>query len=148
MKSDIGVIGLAVMGKNLALNMEDHGFRVAVFNRTSSKTIEMVAGNPGKNLTPAYSPEQLCAQLEKPRRIVLMVKAGGAVDKMIENLLPYLERGDIVADAGNSYYKDTIRREKWLSELGIHFIGMGVSGGRRGRSVWPGHHARGKQRSL
>mgnify|MGYP001825065600 CR=1 FL=1 len=127
-KADIGLIGLAVMGENLVLNMESHGFTVAVYNRTTSKVDDFVNGRgSGKNIIGTHSVEQLCANLERPRRVMIMVKAGAAVDKVIESLLPYLEEGDIVIDGGNSQYQDSTRRTAELSEKGLQFIGTGDS---------------------
>lgn len=141
-RCDIGLIGLGVMGQNLVLNMEDHGYRVAVFNRTVSKSEEFVAENPGKKLHPARSLEELCASLSKPRKVMLMVKAGAAVDDSIQQLLPHLEKGDVIIDGGNSHFDDTIRRTKELESKGLFFIGAGVSGGeegaRNGPSIMPG----------
>ncbi len=140
---DIGLIGLAVMGKNLVLNMADHGTRVAVYNRTTSKVDEFIAGEAaGKSICGAHTIEDLVGMLEKPRRVMLMIKAGGAVDATIDSLLPYLEAGDIIIDGGNSNYHDTIRRVKMLEEKGLRFIGTGISGGeegaRFGPSIMPG----------
>src|SRR5687768_6476948 len=140
---DIGLIGLAVMGQNLVLNMNDHGYRVAVFNRTVSKVDEFLKDEAaGTQVVGAHSIEELIQALKKPRRVMLMVKAGGTVDQVIESLLPMLEQGDIVIDGGNSHYPDTNRRTKALAEKGILFIGTGVSGGeegaRFGPSIMPG----------
>jgi 6-phosphogluconate dehydrogenase len=140
---DIGLIGLAVMGQNLVLNMNDHGYRVAVFNRTVSKVDEFIRNEAaGTQVVGAHSIEELVAALKRPRRIMLMVKAGDTVDQMIEGLLPHLDKGDIVIDGGNSHYPDTNRRTKDLAEKGILFIGTGVSGGeegaRFGPSIMPG----------
>ncbi len=141
-KQQIGVVGMAVMGRNLALNIESHGYSVSIFNRSSDKTDEVIAENPGKKLIPSYSVEEFVGSLEKPRRILLMVKAGEATDKTIDSLKPYLEKGDILIDGGNTYYKDTIRRNRELSALGFNFIGTGVSGGEegalKGPSIMPG----------
>jgi 6-phosphogluconate dehydrogenase len=142
-KCDIGLIGLAVMGQNLALNMADHGYRVAVWNRTVSK-VEAFLENEAKGtgIVGAASPEELCAKLERPRRIMVMVKAGAALDETIERLLPYLEAGDIVIDGGNSLFTDSTRRTRDLAARGILFVGTGVSGGeegaRHGPSIMPG----------
>jgi 6-phosphogluconate dehydrogenase len=140
---DIGLIGLAVMGQNLVLNMNDHGFRVAVFNRTVSKVDEFLANEAkGTQVVGAHSIQELVAALKKPRRVMLMVKAGPTVDEMIENIVPHLEKGDIIIDGGNSHYPDTTRRTKALAEKGILYIGTGVSGGeegaRFGPSIMPG----------
>ena len=140
---DIGLIGLAVMGQNLVLNMNDHGYRVAVFNRTVSKVDEFIQNEAaGTQVAGAHSIEEFVGALKRPRRVMLMVKAGDTVDQMIESLLPHLDKGDIVIDGGNSHYPDTNRRAKDLAEKGILFIGTGVSGGeegaRFGPSIMPG----------
>jgi len=140
---DIGLIGLAVMGQNLVLNMNDHGYRVAVFNRTVSKVDEFIQNEAaGTQVVGAHSIEEFVGSLKRPRRIMLMVKAGDTVDQMIEGLLPHLDKGDIVIDGGNSHYPDTNRRARDLEEKGILFIGTGVSGGeegaRFGPSIMPG----------
>ena len=141
--ADIGLIGLAVMGENLVLNMADHGFSVAVFNRTTSRVDEFLAGRAaGKSIIGTHSLEELCAQLKRPRRVMIMVKAGVVVEKVIESLLPFLEPGDIVIDGGNSEFPDSVRRTDELAEKGILFIGTGVSGGEegalKGPSIMPG----------
>ncbi len=140
---DIGLIGLAVMGQNLVLNMNDHGYKVAVFNRTTSKVDEFINHEAkGTQVVGAHSAEELCKLLKRPRRVMLMVKAGDVVDQTIEHVLPYLEKGDIVIDGGNSLFTDSNRRMKELAEKGILFIGTGVSGGeegaRFGPSIMPG----------
>ena len=140
---DIGLIGLAVMGQNLVLNMNDHGFKVAVFNRTVSKVDDFLANEAkGTQVVGAHSVEELAALLKRPRRIMLMVKAGDTVDQMIDHVLPYLEAGDIVIDGGNSLFTDSTRRTRYLAGKGILFIGTGVSGGeegaRFGPSIMPG----------
>src|ERR1035437_10127316 len=140
---DIGLIGLAVMGQNLVLNMNDHGFKVAVFNRTVSKVDDFLANEAkGTQVAGAHSVEEFVGLLKKPRRVMLMVKAGDSVDQTIEHVLPYLEKGDIVIDGGNSLFTDSDRRTKDLAATGILFIGTGVSGGeegaRRGPSIMPG----------
>jgi 6-phosphogluconate dehydrogenase len=140
---DIGLIGLAVMGQNLVLNMNDHGYKVAVFNRTTSKVDEFLANEAkGTKVVGVHSIEELVRALKRPRRVMLMVKAGETVDQMIDQILPNLEKGDIVIDGGNSHYPDTTRRTKRLGEKGILFIGTGVSGGeegaRFGPSIMPG----------
>ncbi len=140
---DIGLIGLAVMGQNLVLNMNDHGFKVAVFNRTVSKVDDFIANEAkGTQVVGAHSIQELVSLLKRPRRIMLMVKAGDTVDQMMEHVLPYLEPGDILIDGGNSLFTDSNRRTKYLAEKGILFIGTGVSGGeegaRRGPSIMPG----------
>ena len=141
--ADIGLIGLAVMGQNLVLNMNDHGYTVAVYNRTTSKVDDFLAKEAkGTNVMGAHSIEELCANLKSPRKIMLMVKAGTPVDSFIEQLTPYLDAGDIIIDGGNSLYTDTQRRVKFLAENNIHYVGMGVSGGeegaRHGPSLMPG----------
>src|SRR5271163_3931577 len=140
---DIGLIGLAVMGQNLVLNMNDHGYKVAVFNRTTSKVDEFLADEAkGTQVVGTHSVKELCAALKLPRRVMLMVKAGEVVDQTIEHVLPYLEKGDILIDGGNSLFTDTNRRTKALAEKGILFVGTGVSGGeegaRFGPSIMPG----------
>jgi 6-phosphogluconate dehydrogenase len=140
---DIGLIGLAVMGQNLVLNMNDHGFKVAVFNRTVSKVDEFLANEAkGTQVVGAHSLEEFAKLLKRPRRVMLMVKAGDSVDQTIEHVLPYLEKGDIIIDGGNSLFTDSNRRTKDLAAKGILFIGTGVSGGeegaRRGPSIMPG----------
>ena len=142
-KADIGLIGLAVMGQNLVLNMNDHGYRVAVYNRTTSKVSQFIEEEAaGRDITGTYSVEEFVAALEPPRKIMLMVKAGQPVDATITQLLPYLNKGDIIIDGGNSYFPDTIRRSKELEAKGILFVGTGVSGGeegaRYGPSIMPG----------
>jgi len=140
---DIGLIGLAVMGQNLVLNMNDHGFKVAVFNRTTSKVDEFINNEAkGTQVVGAHSAEELCKLLKRPRRVMLMVKAGDVVDQTIDHVLPYLEKGDIIIDGGNSLFTDSNRRRKQLAEKGILFVGTGVSGGeegaRFGPSIMPG----------
>jgi 6-phosphogluconate dehydrogenase len=140
---DIGLIGLAVMGQNLVLNMNDHGFKVAVFNRTVSKVDDFIANEAkGTQVVGAHSIEELTALLKRPRRVMLMVKAGDSVDQTIEHVLPHLEVGDILIDGGNSLFTDTNRRTKDLAAKGILYIGTGVSGGeegaRTGPSIMPG----------
>ncbi|MCI0697612.1 decarboxylating NADP(+)-dependent phosphogluconate dehydrogenase [candidate division KSB1 bacterium] len=142
-KADIGLIGLAVMGQNLVLNMNDHGFTVAVYNRTTSKVDEFINGAAkGTKVIGTHSIEEFIGKLKKPRRVMLMVKAGQAVDDFIELLLPRLEAGDIIIDGGNSNYEDTIRRTQYLESKGLLYIGTGVSGGeegaRHGPSIMPG----------
>src|ERR1035437_4935018 len=140
---DIGLIGLAVMGQNLVLNMNDHGYKVAVFNRTVSKVDDFLANEAkGTQVVGAHSIEELASLLKRPRRIMLMVKAGDTVDQMIDHILPVLEPGDILIDGGNSLFTDSNRRTKTLAEKGILFVGTGVSGGeegaRNGPSIMPG----------
>jgi len=137
-KADIGLIGLAVMGENLVLNMESHGFTVAVFNRTTEKVDDFINGRgAGKSIVGTHSIEELCASLVSPRRVMIMVKAGAVVDHVIESLLPFLEEGDIVIDGGNTHFPDSIRRTKELEEKGLRFIGTGVSGGEEGALLGP-----------
>jgi 6-phosphogluconate dehydrogenase len=143
---DIGLIGLAVMGQNLVLNMNDHGYKVAVFNRTVSKVDEFINEEAkGTEVVGAHSIEEMCGLLKSPRRVMIMVKAGDVVDKTIEQILPYLDKGDIIIDGGNSLFTDSNRRTKDLAEKGILFIGTGVSGGeegaRFGPSIMPGGNA-------
>jgi 6-phosphogluconate dehydrogenase len=141
-KALVGLVGLAVMGENLALNIEEKGFPIAVFNRTVSKVDDFLARNSGKQLYGAHSIEGFVASIERPRPIILMVKAGEAVDAMIGAIRPHLEPGDILVDGGNSYFLDTERRAKELEAAGLQFVGMGVSGGeegaRHGPSIMPG----------
>lgn len=142
-KADIGLIGLAVMGENLVLNMERNGFTVAVYNRTTEKVDNFINGRGKvKNIIGCHSIEELVSSLESPRKIMLMVKAGKPVDDFIELLIPHLEKGDIIIDGGNSHFPDTIRRTKYLEEKGLMFIGTGVSGGEEGAlngpSIMPG----------
>lgn len=142
-KASFAVIGLAVMGENLALNVERNGFPIAVYNRSADKTEKFMAERAqGKQVTPAYTLEELVNSLERPRRILIMVKAGAPVDGVIDQLKPYLEPGDILIDGGNSLYTDTDRRTAELLPTGLHFVGMGVSGGEegalKGPSLMPG----------
>lgn len=137
-KADIGLIGLAVMGENLVLNMESKGFTVAVFNRTVEKVDNFINGRgAGKKFIGAHSIEELCASLERPRKVMLLVKAGQAVDDFIELLIPHLEPGDIIIDGGNSHFPDTIRRTKYVESKGLLYIGTGVSGGEEGALLGP-----------
>ncbi|WP_339186841.1 NADP-dependent phosphogluconate dehydrogenase [Paenibacillus sp. FSL R5-0490] len=136
-KQQIGVIGLAVMGKNLALNIESKGFSVAVFNRSPEKTNDLLKEAEGKNLTGAFTIEEFVESLESPRKILIMVQAGKATDATIEQLLPHLDQGDIIIDGGNAYFPDTQRRSKELEEKGFRFIGAGVSGGEEGALKGP-----------
>ena len=141
-KSDFGLIGLAVMGQNLVLNVESRGFQVSVYNRTTATTDEFVAAHPGKKLVGSKTLEEFVQSLAIPRKIQIMVKAGAPVDAVIEQLIPLLDQGDIIIDGGNSLYTDTERRDAYLSEKGLRFIGAGVSGGeegaRKGPSIMPG----------
>ena len=143
-KADIGLIGLAVMGENLIMNMESKGFTVAVYNRTVDKVETFVNGRAkGKNIIGAKSMQELVDNLEKPRKVFMMVKAGAAVDGMIEQLLEVLEPGDIIIDGGNSHFPDTIRRTKYVESKGLLYVGTGVSGGEegalKGPSMMPAH---------
>jgi len=136
--SDIGLIGLAVMGENLVLNMESKGFRVTVYNRSKKKIDNFLAGRAkGKNITGSHSVEEFVASLKRPRKVMLMIKAGSAVDEMIETLLPLLEPGDILIDGGNTHYPDTNRRTAYVESKGLLYIGTGVSGGEEGALLGP-----------
>jgi 6-phosphogluconate dehydrogenase len=142
-KADIGLIGLAVMGENLILNMESKGFTVACFNRTVSKVDDFINGRAkGKNIIGCHSIEELSENLKKPRKVMILVKAGPPVDAFIEQLLPVLEDGDIIIDGGNSHFPDTIRRTEYVESKGKLYIGTGVSGGEegalKGPSMMPG----------
>src|SRR3989454_1721345 len=142
-KADIALIGLAVMGQNLILNMNDHGFTVVAFNRTVSEVDDFLHNEAkGTNVIGAHSIEEMVGLLKKPRRVMLMVKAGKPVDEFIEQLMPHLEPGDIIIDGGNSLFEDTNRRTKDLESKGLLYIGTGVSGGeegaRHGPSIMPG----------
>ena len=143
MKSDIGLIGLAVMGENLALNMESKGFRVSLYNRTTEKVDKFVSGRgAGKNFEGCHSLEELVASLKKPRKVMMMIKAGASVDDMIDRLIPLMEEGDIIIDGGNSHFPDTSRRTAYVESKGLLYIGTGVSGGEEGAlhgpSLMPG----------
>ena len=145
-QADIGLIGLAVMGENLVMNMERHGFTVAVFNRSTEKVTNFVEGRAkGKNIIGTYSLEELVASLSKPRKVMMMVKAGKPVDDFIEKLLPLLDKGDVIIDGGNSHYPDTMRRTAYVESHGMLYIGTGVSGGEEGAlngpSMMPGGSA-------
>jgi 6-phosphogluconate dehydrogenase len=140
---DIGLIGLAVMGQNLVLNMNDHGFKVAVYNRTTSKVDDFLNSNArGTQVVGTHSLEELVSMLKRPRRVVMMIQAGNPVDMIIDQLLPLLEKGDIIIDGGNSNFQDSIRRTEYLESKGLRFIGTGISGGeagaRHGPSIMPG----------
>lgn len=141
-KQQIGVVGMAVMGRNIALNIESRGYSVSLYNRTGSKTTAVIEENPDKNLLATYSIKEFIESLESPRKILLMVQAGKGTDLTIEALLEYLDEGDILIDGGNTFFKDTIRRSEYLAQRGIHFIGTGVSGGEegalKGPSIMPG----------
>jgi len=145
-KADIALIGLAVMGQNLILNMNDHGFTVVAYNRTTSKVDEFLNNEAkGTNVIGAHSIQEMVGLLKRPRRVMMLVKAGVAVDEFIEQLIPFLEPGDIIIDGGNSLFTDTIRRTKYVESKGLLFVGAGVSGGeegaRRGPSIMPGGSA-------
>ncbi|VFP87508.1 NADP-dependent phosphogluconate dehydrogenase [Candidatus Erwinia haradaeae] len=136
-KQEIGIVGMAVMGRNLALNLENRGYSVSIFNRTSEKTDEVMIEHPNRNLIPYYKIKEFVSSLEKPRRILLMVKSGQATDDTISRITKYLEHGDILIDGGNAYYKDTMRRNRELSSQGFNFIGTGISGGEEGALKGP-----------
>jgi 6-phosphogluconate dehydrogenase len=140
--AQFGIIGLGVMGQNLALNIEEHGFSVAVWNLESDWTDQFIAANEGKRFMPTKSFAELVASVERPRRIMMMIKAGRPVDQTIDNIAPHLDAGDILIDGGNSWFKDTQERTRRLEAKGIHFVGAGVSGGedgaRYGASLMPG----------
>ncbi len=142
LQNDFGLIGLAVMGQNLVLNIESRGFRVSVYNRSPDVTQAFVASHPDKRLFGAATLQDFVASLARPRKVMLMVKAGGAVDAVIEQLIPLLDKDDIVIDGGNSLFSDTERRDAWLTPLGLRFVGAGVSGGeegaRKGPAIMPG----------
>lgn len=141
-KQEIGVMGMAVMGKNLALNIESRGYSVSIYNRTTARAEEVIQENPDKNLHLETTVQGFVESLEKPRRIILMVQAGAGTDAVIQEVLPFLDAGDVLIDGGNTFYKDTIRRSLELEESGINFIGTGVSGGEegalKGPSIMPG----------
>ncbi len=137
-KADIGLIGLAGMGENVVLNMESKGFTVAVYNRSIDKVDKFIAGRgAGKNFIGCHSIEEMCKNLERPRKVMLLVKAGSPVDDFIEQIIPHLEAGDIIIDGGNSHFPDTIRRTKYVESKGLLFIGTGVSGGEEGALLGP-----------
>jgi 6-phosphogluconate dehydrogenase len=137
-KADIGLIGLAVMGENLVLNMESKGFTVAVYNRSVDKVDKFMAGRgAGKNFIGCHSIAEMCQNLERPRKVMMLVKAGSPVDDFIEQIIPHLEAGDIIIDGGNSHFPDTIRRTKYVESKGLLFIGTGVSGGEEGALLGP-----------
>jgi len=137
-KQNIGLIGLGPMGQNLVLNIESKGYKVSVFNRTNTKTKKFTEGTvKDKNILPTYSLKEFVNSLESPRKIILLVKAGKAVDNFIEKLIPLLDKGDLIIDGGNSYFKDTIRRNKELNQKGLLFIGTGISGGEEGALKGP-----------
>src|SRR3974377_2273936 len=138
-KADIALNGLAVMGQNLIMNMNDHGYTVVAYNRTTSKVDEFLndAAKGRKTILGAHSIEEMMKLLKRPRKVMLMVKAGKAVDDFIEMVLPYLEPGDLIIDGGNSHFPDTIRRTQYLESKGLLFIGTGVSGGEEGARFGP-----------
>lgn len=144
-KLDIGIIGLAVMGRSLALNMADHGFKVGGYNRSAAVTEQVMKDHPHENLFPFYSLEELTKALPRPRKVMLMIQAGKPVDAVIEQLIPHLDEGDIIMDGGNSFFEDTVRRARMLKEKGINYLGVGISGGedgaRFGPSIMPGGDA-------
>jgi 6-phosphogluconate dehydrogenase len=136
--SDIGLIGLAVMGENLVLNMESKGFQVSVFNRHTQKVDNFLAGRAkGKNIIGTHSIEELISSLQRPRKVMMMIKAGDAVDEMIDTLIPHLEPGDIIIDGGNTHFPDTNRRTAYVESKGLLYIGTGVSGGEEGALLGP-----------
>jgi 6-phosphogluconate dehydrogenase len=136
--SDIGLIGLAVMGENLVLNMESKGFKVSVFNRSTQKVDDFLSGRAkGKNIVGTHSVKELVGSLERPRKVMLMIKAGNAVDEMINTLLPYLEKGDIIIDGGNTHFPETNRRTAFVESKGLLYVGTGVSGGEEGALLGP-----------
>ncbi|MGB6122994.1 MAG: NAD(P)-binding domain-containing protein, partial [Bacteroidota bacterium] len=137
-KADIGLVGLAVMGENLVLNMESKGFTVSVYNRTVKKVDAFLSGRgKGKNIIGTHTIEELVASLSRPRRVMMMVKAGKPVDEFIDLLLPHMEKGDIIIDGGNSHFPDTIRRTRYVEGKGLLYIGTGVSGGEEGALLGP-----------
>ena len=144
-KLDIGIVGLSVMGRSLALNMADHGFKVGGYNRSAAVTEQVMRDHPHENLTPFYDLKSLTDALDRPRKVMLMIQAGKPVDAVIEQLVPLLEEGDMILDGGNSFFEDTRRRAALLAEKGIHYLGVGISGGeegaRFGSSIMPGGNA-------
>lgn len=144
-KLDIGIVGLSVMGRSLALNMADHGFKVGGYNRSAAVTEQVMRDHPHENLTPFYDLKDMTDALARPRKVMLMIQAGKPVDAVIEQLVPLLEKGDMILDGGNSFFEDTRRRAALLAEKGIHYLGVGISGGeegaRFGPSVMPGGNA-------
>ena len=137
--SDIGLVGLAVMGQNLALNIADHGFQISVYNRTTETTDKFVAENPDTpgGVVGTKTLDEFVQSLARPRKVIILVKAGGPTDAVINSLLPLLEQGDIIIDGGNALWTDTIRREKELAAKGFRFVGSGVSGGEEGARFGP-----------
>ena len=146
-KTQIGIIGLAVMGRSLALNMADHGFTVGGYNRSREVTETLIKEHPHKNFIPFFDLKELVASQERPRKFLIMVKAGKPVDMVIDQLIPLLDEGDMILDGGNSFFEDTRRREKSLKEKGIYYFGTGVSGG-DGSAFRSIHHAGGRERSV
>ena len=144
-KLDIGIVGLSVMGRSLALNMADHGFKVGGYNRSAAVTEQVMRDHPHENLIPFYDLKDMTDALARPRKVMLMIQAGKPVDAVIEQLVPLLEKGDMILDGGNSFFEDTRRRAALLAEKGIHYLGVGISGGeegaRFGPSVMPGGNA-------
>ena len=136
-KTDIGIIGLAVMGRSLALNMADHGFKVGGYNRSREVTDALMKEHPHENLVPFYQLKDLVESQERPRKLLIMVKAGKPVDMVIDQLVPFLDEGDMILDGGNSFFENTRRREKSLKEKGIYYFGTGVSGGEKGARFGP-----------
>ena len=148
-KCDIGLIGLAVMGENLALNIESRGFNIAVYNRTLSKVDNLLAGRAkGKNFVGCHSLEELVGSLASPRKVMLMVKAGAAVDEFIEKLIPLLSPGDVIIDGGNTHFSETERRTNYVESKGLLYIGTGVSGGEEGALQGSEHDARRQRKGL
>ncbi len=148
-KCDIGLVGLAVMGENLALNIESRGNSVAVFNRTTSKVDDFMAGGAkGKNVVGCRSVEELVESLASPRKVMLMVKAGPAVDAFIEQIIPLLSPGDVIIDGGNTHYSETERRTEYVESKGLLYIGTGVSGGEEGALKGPSMMPGGSQRAI
>nr|MBP9483425.1 NADP-dependent phosphogluconate dehydrogenase [Negativicutes bacterium] len=141
-KQQMGLIGLAVMGKNLAFNIASRGYSLSVYNRTPNKTDELLSESSYPSIVGTKTMEEFVESLESPRKILMMVKAGEPVDQTINQLLPYLSEGDLLIDGGNSFYQDTIRRQKDLASKGFQFIGLGISGGEEGAlhgpSLMPG----------
>ena len=127
--NNIGVIGLSVMGMNLALNMADKGYKVSIYNRTTSVVDDVMRDHGHKNFTPTYDLEDFVKSLERPRRVFLMIKSGKPIDMVIDQLMGLLDEGDIIIDGGNSYFKDTIRRSNYLEDNKINYLGVGISGG-------------------
>ena len=136
--ADFGLIGLAVMGENLALNVESRGYKMAVYNRSTDKVDNLINGRAAdKNFVGCHTLEDLVANLARPRKVMMLVKAGPAVDTIIDNLIPLLDEGDIIIDGGNTHFSDTERRTKYVEEKGLQFIGTGVSGGEEGALKGP-----------